>query len=55
MFFQAVIVYIHIEKEGLKMLDLALLVTLLVCFGLMKLLTDWCSRQVDKDNSTEKK
>ena len=49
------IVYNHIEKEGRKMLDLAMLATLLVCFGLMKLLTDWCSRQVDKDNSTEKK
>ena len=29
------------------MLDLAMLATLLVSFGLMKLLTDWCGRQVD--------
>lgn len=29
------------------MMDLAMIGTLLVCFGLMKLLADWCSAQVD--------
>ncbi len=29
------------------MMDLAMLATLFVCFGLMKLFVNWCSRQVD--------
>ena len=29
------------------MMDLAMVAILFVCFGLMKLFTDWCSRQVD--------
>ena len=28
-------------------MDLAMVVILFVCFGLMKLFTNWCSRQVD--------
>lgn len=34
------------------MMDLYMVGTLLVCFGLVKLFTDWCERQVGK---TEKK
>ena len=29
------------------MMDLAMVGILLVCLGLMKLFTEWCSRQVD--------
>lgn len=36
------------------MMDLAMVATLLVCFGLMKLFADWCSKQVDpKDEKKE--
>lgn len=28
------------------MMDLAMVATLLICFGLMKLFTDWCDRQI---------
>lgn len=31
------------------MMDIAMIAVLLVCMGLMKLFTDWCSRQVDTD------
>lgn len=32
------------------MMDLAMIAILLVCFGLMKLFTDWCGRQIDRDS-----
>lgn len=35
------------------MMDLAMIAVLVVCFVLMKLFTDWCSRQVDTDNRKE--
>ena len=35
------------------MMDLAMIVVLLVCFGLMKLFTDWCSGQVDTESGDE--
>jgi|GEM_PF-1318943 len=35
------------------MLDVAMVLTLLVSFGLMKLFINWCGRQVDKNDNTE--
>ena len=38
------------HKEGNKMevMDLAMIATLVVSFVLVKLLADWCDRQMDK-------
>jgi hypothetical protein len=35
------------------MMDLAMGGILLVCFGLMKLFTDWCGRQVEVKSGKE--
>ena len=35
------------------MMDIAMVATLLICFALMKLFTDWCSKQVDTDSGEE--
>ena len=34
------------------MMDFCMVVVLFVCFGLMKLFTDWCSKQVDPQDTT---
>lgn len=36
------------------MMDLAMVAVMFACFGLMKLFTDWCGRQVDVDIGQEK-
>lgn len=45
----------NLNKEGRTMLDIAMLATLLVSFGLIKLFLDWCNGQVDKVDRKEKK
>lgn len=36
------------------MMDLAMVVILFACFGMMGLFAGWCSRQVDTDSAEDK-
>lgn len=37
------------------MMDVIMVATLLVCFGAVKLFTDWCESQVEPKNKNKKK
>lgn len=36
------------------MMDLAMIVTLFICFGIIKLFTDWCDSQIQSNDEKKK-